>query len=181
MVGIVDKVSESLDPSVTACSVASRDGCQYLNSTPLFENEHKYALEWLPNRVVYYFDDIPIHEYEGIGIPQHTMIVVMAMQMSSGYVDTNIPIPQEYQVNYFRYYKLIDDYCGTDANIQNYTQLNRFVFGVRRNITIGAAESSISLSNADNKTFRASNEITIIGEFTVPLGAELNLIPKLCD
>lgn len=181
--GVWDKVPESTDPNASNCPGVKTFSKEHRHSQPLFEGEHRYAAEWLSDRVILYFDNQPVGIYYGNGIPQYTQYVVLYMQTNTSWVDFDetITSPQDMKVNYFRYYKLIDDYCGTDASIQNNTQLNSFVFGVRRNITIGTGSSSISLSSGDNKTFRATNEITLNGDFTVPLGAELNLIPTPCN
>jgi hypothetical protein len=85
-----------------------------------------------------------------------------------------------YEVDYFRYYQLNTQYCNTDALIANNAQLSAFTYGVRRNITIGNGTSAISLNTGESVTFRATNDVTINGEFTAPLGCELNIIPTPC-
>lgn len=181
--GVHDSDPESTNPNFTDCenSVKIFDN-KYTHSQPLFNSEHIYAVEWLPNKVIYYFDDESIVTYDGAGVPQHSMRVVLSMQTNNSWVDFDetISSPQDFKVNYFRYYRLIDDYCGTDAIIQNNFHLNSFNYGVRRNITIDGS-SPISLSSGDRKVFRASNKITITSDFTVPIGSELYLIPTACN
>jgi len=157
----------------------------FTNSTPLFDNFHKYAVEWLPDRIIFYFDDQPFYfEYNHPKIVMKPQFVVIDQQIDGGlsvpYLNPNTPLPQYMSVDYFRYHELNYSYCGQNATILNNTQLNSFTYGVRQNIIIGNGSSSIFLLGGDNKTFRAINEITINGDFTVPLGSELNLVPTPC-
>ena len=179
--GVWDKVPESTDPNAS-CTAVKTFPMEYNYSQPLFEDEHIYGAEWLPDRVILYFDKQPVGIYYGSGIPQHSQYVVLSQATNNKYADFDetITSPQDFKINYFRYYTLIDDYCEYDASILNNTQLNNFVFGVRRNITFGNGSSTISLTLGNNLTFRATNDITINGDFTVPLGAELSLIPTPC-
>ena len=163
------------------------------NLPPEYEDFHKYAAECLPDRVIYYFDDVPIHTLEGMPYPKTLMRVTICNQLQSGsdYLERkfgienvfkgyNTPWPIYYDVDYFRYYQLNTQYCNTDALIINNTQLSNFVYGVRRNITIGNGSAAISLNSGESVTFRATNDVTINGEFTVPLGSELNIIYTPC-
>jgi beta-glucanase (GH16 family) len=155
----------------------------YTHSQPLFDDYHKYAVEWLPDRIIFYFDDQPFYvEYNHPKMVMQPQYVVIDQQMHNNVsVDPSMPFPQFMNVDYFRYYELNDSYCGQNATILNNSQLNSFSYGIRQNITIGNGSSSVSLSSGDNKTFRATNEITINGDFTVPLGSELNLVPTPCN
>jgi beta-glucanase (GH16 family) len=162
---------------------AKKYGAKYVhNLPPMYENFHKYAAECLPDRIIYYFDDVPIHTVYGMPFPNTLMRVTICSQMNhkdifEGY---NTPWPLYYDVDYFRYYQLNTQYCNTDALIANNTQLSSFIYGVRRNITIGNGTAAISLSVGESVTFRATNNVTINGDFTVPLGCELNIIPTPC-
>jgi beta-glucanase (GH16 family) len=158
------------------------------NLPPLYENFHKFAAECLPDRIIYYFDDVPFHTvYEG-PFPNTLMRVAMINQLRNGiwpqypnvFEGYNTPWPIYFDVDYFRYYQLNIQYCNADALIINNTQLSNFVYGVRRNIIIGNGTAAISLNAGESVTFRATNDVTINGEFTVPLGCELNIIPTPC-
>ncbi len=175
--GVHDMIPESMDTAAPKSQPVKVYSMEHKHIKPLFEDEHTYAAEWLPDRVILYFDDQPVGAYVGDGAPKHLQYVVLSMQANNRWVDFDetIQSPQDMKVDYFRYYQLIDRYCNKDAKIKNNRQLDHFKFGVRRNITIGSG--SVSLSAGDFKTFRASNEMTIDGGFSVPLGAELHLIP----
>ena len=158
----------------------------YTHSQPLFDNYHKYAVEWLPDRIIFYFDDQPFYvEFNHPKMVMEPQFVVIDQQIDGGlpvpYLNPNTPLPQYMSVDYFRYYSLSNNYCNQNATILNNSQLSSFLFAIRKNIFIGNGSSSISLSSGDNITFRATNEIIINGDFTVPLGSELNLIPTPCN
>lgn len=173
--GVWDMEPESTNPNASGCEAIKKFSNSYNHSQPLFNGEHRFAAEWLPNEVIFYFDDNPVATYEGNGVPQFAQYVVLSMQTNNNWVDFDetIDSPQDFKVNYFRYYKLIDDYCGQNALITSNSQLNGFNYGIRENIVI----SNCSLSSGDTKVFRASNQITITSDFTVPVGSELYLIP----
>ncbi|MCL2511181.1 MAG: glycoside hydrolase family 16 protein [Bacteroidales bacterium] len=158
---------------------------------PVYENFHKYAAECLPDRIIFYFDDVPIHTVYKGPFPFTLMRVVICNQLHNGsdrwlsqapnvFKGYNTPWPIHYDVDYFRYYQLNTQYCNTDALIANNAQLASFIYGVRRNITIGNGSAAISLNAGGSVTFRATNDVTINGEFTVPLGCEFNIIPTPC-
>jgi|AntRauTorckE6833_2_1112554.scaffolds.fasta_scaffold00890_7 beta-glucanase (GH16 family) len=158
----------------------------YTHNQPLFDDYHKYAVEWLPNRIIFYFDDQPFYvENNHPKMIMEPQFVVIDQQIDGGlpvpYLNPNTPLPQYMSVDYFRYYSLSSSYCNQNATILNNSQLSSFLFAIRKNIFIGNGSSSISLSSGDNITFRATNEIIINGDFTVPLGSELNLIPTPCN
>lgn len=150
---------------------------------PLFEEFHNYAVEWLPDRIIFYFDYKPFHiEYNHPSMIMQPQFVVIDQQMQRNIpVNINMPFPQFMLIDYFRYYKLIDGFCEQDLVIQNNLQLNNYSWGVYQNITIGNGSNSVFLQNGDHKTFRAVNEIILQGDFTTPIGSELNLIPTPCS
>jgi beta-glucanase (GH16 family) len=155
------------------------------NLPPLSQAYHKYACEWYPNRVIYYFDDVPVaSSFNNPNIPSdgnNTRVVIDNQLLHQSDFNSNTPWPQIYSIDYFHYYQLNMSYCGTDATINSNSDLANFQYGVRRNITIGNGSSSISLNVGDNITLRTSNTLTINGNFTVPLGSVLNIIPTPCQ
>lgn len=152
------------------------------NPTVLCSSYHKYAVEWNTDRVKFYFDDVPYFLIFDT-INMDPMMVVMDFQLAADPTYpfyTGTPFPQYMNIDYFRYYTLKKD-CNTNVIINNNNDLNSFNFAVKHNIQIGNGLSSIYLTSGDIITFRATNEISIYGDFTVPLGSELNLIPTPCN
>ncbi len=171
------------DPDCNIDHVKISGNVWYTHNQPLFEDYHKYAVEWLPDRIIFYFDDQPFYiSYDHPKMDMQPQFVVIDQQIDGNTpLRPNTPLPAFMTVDYFRYYQLNDNFCGANASILNNSQLNSYVYGIRNNIYIGNGSSNITMSSGDVKTFRAKNEITINGEFTVPLGSELNLIPTPCN
>ncbi|MFA5300744.1 MAG: glycoside hydrolase family 16 protein [Lutibacter sp.] len=169
------------DTSINGQAVTK--GFEYRTNPTVFCNSyHKYAVEWNTDRVKFYFDDVPYYEiYDTINMD--TLKVVLDFQLAG---DPDYPFyqgtsfPQYMYIDYFRYYTLKKD-CNINAAINDNQDLSNFNFAVKQNIRIGNGSSYIFLSSGDIVTFRATNEITINGDFTVPLGSELNLIPTPCN
>ena len=155
---------------------------QYNHNQPLFKDYHKYAVEWLPDRIIFYFDDQPFYaQYNHPKMIMKPQYVVIDQQMDKTYnVNSNTPFPQYMLIDYFRYYELNTSFCEQTLSITSNSQLNKHLPGVRKNIIIGDGTNSLYLSNNQSITLRATNEITINGDFIVPIGCELNLIPTPC-
>ncbi len=88
--------------------------------------------------------------------------------------------PDEVVIDYIKVYQLVSD-CETDLNIQNASGFLLYTQGVKHSITIGSA-NGITVPSNINLTMRAEDSITItnVGEFTLPLGAELTLMVHPC-
>ena len=160
---------------------------QYQSSSHLCNGYHKYGVEWNSDRMIFYFDDVPVSaRYNApmfIMDPQRLVIDQQIDILATNGFDAGITFPQYMKVDYFRYYTLIQSGsgCSTSATILNNTDLANYTWGVKSDITFGNGSGTISLSSGDNKTFRASNSITINGEFTVPLGAEFTAVSTPCN
>jgi len=155
----------------------------YNSSVPLFTGFHKYAVEWTPNSMVFFFDDMPfVENYNSPAMIMNPQQVFIDQQLSDSSVHfcDGITFPQYMSVDYFRYYKLNLD-CGTSSVLLTNTDLAAYVYSVKSDITFGNGTNSISLNSTDKKYFRAVNTITINGTFTAPLGSELGLLPTACN
>jgi len=166
---------------------ASCTNCSYNTGQVLFSDFHKYGLEWLPGRVVFYFDDEPyLMSFNDATVADHFMRLVIGAQMltdppsSQCGVKNHSNFPQYFILDYFRFYSLKTD-CNTIASILNNSQLQSFDYKVKKSISIGNPFTPISLTSTNKLTFRATDFISITGEFNAPLGCELNIIPTNCD
>ncbi len=156
---------------------------QYVSTVPLFADFHKYAVEWTSNSIIFFFDDVPFFEnYNNPTMIMYPQKIVIDLQLSDSSVHfcNNIPFPQYYLVDYFRYYTLKQD-CNSSSLMLSNTDLAAYIFSVKSDITFGNGADSITLNTTDVKYFRAVNSITINGTFTAPLGSELGLIPTPCN
>jgi hypothetical protein len=171
---------------IGSCSINKTIQSSYTNSTPLYSAYHKYALEWEQNKMTYLFDDAPIYTSYGnyyIQGLEQTQIAAGLDNLPATYSSLDI-VPAYYYISYFNYYKLNLN-CSNNLTINSQTQLNNYYVSgtaaVQSNITFNAGSSGIILNNDPNYVFRAVNNITINGAFTVPSGTSLTLMPTPCN
>lgn len=70
--------------------------------------------------------------------------------------------------------------CGLNKTYADQTALGNYVPSVYSNLIIGGT-SAITIDSTNNHIYRAVNSITINGDFTVPLGESLELLPTPCN
>lgn len=164
------------------CGVFTAGEAFYNSPVPLFLSFHKYAVEWVPNGIVFFFDDTPyLENYNSPTMKMDPMEILLDLQLedSADHFCDSITFPQFMTLDYFRYYTLKLD-CGTSSILLTNADLAVYKYSVKSDITFGNGTDSIALKNTDVKYFRAANSITINGTFTAPLGCELSLIPTAC-
>jgi beta-glucanase (GH16 family) len=160
---------------------------RYRYNIPSYEPDlthwHVYGLEWSPGRVKWYFDNKLVGSFVGDSIPSAGMNLVLNNAVDSYATPNGVPMtsgfPNEMCIDYVKVSKLKCN-CGTDAVIQNNTQLSAFNFKVYRNITIGGYGYGIDIPSSSHTVFRATNGITINGGFDLPPGSSLELITHPC-
>ncbi|HXB42311.1 MAG TPA: family 16 glycosylhydrolase [Bacteroidia bacterium] len=171
----------------------------------LYSGYHKYAIDFGPNRMVFYFDDVVV--YETYNVPSFSLEGFLQVQLGAGLDNPAYPpspskssyavgdsLLAHFKIDYFYYYKLNFN-CSTSITVTNNTSgsantikltgANAYVPAVYSDISI-APSGSLSLStSSDNSIFRAVNTITISptgsGYFSVPLGETMTLLPTPCD
>lgn len=152
----------------------------YTAETPLFSGYHKYAVEWLPDRIIFYFDDIPYAMYFGHpSLIMEPLRMVIDLQIDSNVMDFNPSItwPQSMRVQYFRFYQLnMQCFNTTVQTFNEFTSIN----GVQASVNVLPSPNGISLPASYDKTIRSTGDIVIQGEFNVPIGSSLKLIPTPC-
>lgn len=153
-------------------------------SVNLCDGYHKYAVEWNSDRVIFYFDDEPVSaSYNNPDFVWPYVRVVIDQQIDGGCpldFHAGTTFPQYMKIDYFRYYTLNKD-CSNDATILDNTALASFTYAIKRNITFSNNINNVSFSSGQKKTFRATDAITVYGNFTVPYGAEVTLMPTPCN
>jgi beta-glucanase (GH16 family) len=140
---------------------------------------HTYALEWSPNRLIFYVDDYPHRIITDHKIFMPVRILLGLNLMGDTPANANIPLPRKMKVDYVSVYRLKKD-CDTELNLCNYNFSN-YDNTVKKKITIGNGSCSNSISVGDNVFLRASEEVLINGDFTVPVGAELFIDVDQCE
>ncbi|PIP54937.1 MAG: hypothetical protein COX07_02635 [Bacteroidetes bacterium CG23_combo_of_CG06-09_8_20_14_all_32_9] len=152
-------------------------------SDPDLTNWHTFGVEWSPKRLVWYFDNKAIGEFYNDSIPSKSMFLMLNYALDDLVMPNNVPIqygfPDSMTIDYVRVNNLK---CGCDTNavIQNNSQLSTFYYSVKKTITVGGYGYNISVPANDKVVFRATDGITINGDFEVPLGSELELITHQC-
>lgn len=149
---------------------------------PDLSDWHVFAAEWSPERLIFYIDNLPFGEINSSSVPSHPMRLKVNYALDNWVIDGE-PIytgfPHDMTVDYVRVNKLKCD-CDADAVIQNNLQLAAYDYKVKKTITVGGYGYSISVPNNDKVVLRATDGITINGDFEVPLGSELDLITHAC-
>lgn len=147
------------------------------NLPDLSLSEHRFAVEWLPNYVCFYFDDQPFNKFcNHFSIPSHPMHVLIDQQISADECApdslTDSSLPQFFSVNWFRYFELEFD-CNTviDSVAGNGFDFTQMDYRVKKSYSIG----NTSVPPDSKVTLRATDTIEINGTFEVPLGSEFIL------
>ena len=145
---------------------------------------HKFAVQWDPHRIIYYFDDVTtsaIYDPSGDSIPQNAMTLYFNFCVDpwAAYLpanwnnDTtyfNLPHhgdktpthwPQYLEINYVHYYTL-NQACGTDLTICTPTDYS--ARKVQKSITVGEGTCTPDFNGADTAhsyTLRAVNYVIL--------------------
>jgi beta-glucanase (GH16 family) len=143
---------------------------------------HKYAVEWLPDHMVFYYDDEPwFSVFNNSSIPTHGIDNLDGVDGLTVYCDLQInnednnppddttDLTQTYRVDYIRFYELDETFINTDIIVNS---TNKDLASVYKTISF---QSGIVLAANDHLTFRATDYITISNDFTAPLGTEMTL------
>jgi hypothetical protein len=156
----------------------------YSSNEPDLTNWHKFGMEWSPKRVAWYFDDKQVGCYIGDSTPSLPMTILVNNAVDTWAYDINKnPIstgfPDSMIIDYVKVYKL-KKACSTSQTIQNNSQFASFNYKVYNTITIGGYGYDITIPSNSRTVFRATNNITINGNFSLPLGSTLELITQPC-
>lgn len=145
---------------------------------------HTYGLEWSPRRVVFYCDNKNIGTFSGDSLPACNMYLMLNYALDNWVFNYYGPItsdfPNDMTIDYVKVYKLKTGGCSTDALIQNNSQLSSFDYRVKKSINAGGYGNDITISSNSKVVLRATDGITINGNFEVQAGSELELITHPC-
>ncbi|HXB12540.1 MAG TPA: glycoside hydrolase family 16 protein [Bacteroidia bacterium] len=176
-----------------SCPVTTNTTDQYVPITglPLLSSAfHKYAIEWAPDRMIYYFDDVAVrtvYDPTGVLIPQHAMAVILNFAVDPYYAflpsDWNNPgiygtpvhhgdhsptlYPAYFEIDYLRYYKLNAD-CSTNLTICT-PSTDYSSRAVEKSISTGGSCSPTfnPSTTASSWTLRATDDILIDSGTTI--------------
>jgi hypothetical protein len=175
----------------SSCSATTNSG-QSITGLPLLSTTwHKYAVEWGPDRIIWYFDDTPvrtIYDPTGSTVPQNAMAVFLNLSISQYFAylpsDWNEPtffggpppvhgdndptsFPQYFKINYLHYYKL-NTACSNDLTICT-PSTDYASRAVERSITTGGSCSPTfnPTTTSSSYTLRATDYITLDAGTTI--------------
>jgi len=172
------------NPAANCTTYSTTDALLNIYGLPtLSSNWHKYAIEWSRDRIIWYFDDVPvrtIYDASGATVPQYPMAVVLnfaidpwSAMLPSNWDDPFIftgspqhqyipPVswPQTFEINYLKYYKLATD-CST--NLTNLCTPAGYDRAVKSSIATDAACTPTfnQTTPATSYTLRAVNHVTL--------------------
>lgn len=141
---------------------------------------HRYAIEWLPDRLVFYLDGEPfyrIHASEGKTLPtlqNPNLYIDLQIQsvcspsITNGYLGS-------FDINLFGYYELNLDCITVVNDIGNF---NTYEYAVKKSISLGGATTIPTNSKI---TLRATDFLQLNAGFEIPLGSEFVLYQSDCN
>lgn len=146
-------------------------------------NWHRWGVEWLPDRLTYYYDGIPVHTIRK-KVPSHDK-PKLYLDLEVDASCTN-PTNQSnffigsFQINYFRYYTpatcsgVIDEIHGDGYNFTSWDNSinNVKVYCIFKNTSIPTGSTTI---------IRTSDYVELKENFTVPYGSTLEINPTHCQ
>lgn len=159
----------------------------YSPSNQPITNFNKYAVEWSPNLLIWYFNDIPFRELyfdERIPSVDHTQIH-LTIGRHPGYATGTPAIanPCTMQVNHVKVWELsAAANCTTSTshlNITSQTNLNNYDHKVRYSVKVNPT-TSVAVPNNSNVVFRAKNHIEITKNFSVDVGESATFLIHGC-
>lgn len=155
-------------------------GCAYAfgenTAVPYYPGTYrKYAIEWTPMTITWYVDDQVVRVAQNPGVNDAVRIILgnqmFADMATQSYMFHSSEFPAEMKVDYVKFYTLSSD-CGNSINSCSY-DLATHDDKVKYEIAIGGLGCSNAVANGDNVSLRATQGISLEGDFTVPLGASL--------
>lgn len=146
---------------------------------------HTFGLEWLPDRLLWYFDGAVVNEYyDRDSIPSGLMAVKANYSIDRFALENHINhLPPAWRdtdtmvIDYIKVYQLNAD-CEEDCLITRATQLDS-IRSMKRTITFCSTDSTLVVPSSTVQTIRAE-EITLNGMLEIASGAQLAFVTSLC-
>ena len=149
---------------------------------------HTYSCEWMPDHVYWYLDGQLVNSYYNVAhIPRHPLTLKANYAINRYALDNynNNGNPEwldsdTMTIDYIKAYQLDWD-CESDAVITCQSDLNSFVFKVKKTVSITSYNGSITLGNTEKATFRVTDSFELSGPFQADSGCELTVIKQDCQ
>lgn len=114
-----------------------------------------YGLEWTPNKIIWYVNDIMVRNSPNPGIVDPVRIIFNLAITPWRAPDDTTPFPSTMHIDYFKFYQLAQDSPIPDT------------------LTLGGEGRDSIIAPFTSVSYRAKEEISIEGAFYVPLGASV--------
>lgn len=194
-IGVQDKYAMTTNWHNAGDNTGTIDG-RKINFINDYTQPHRYAVEWTPNKVIWFVDDQIVRieqnpkDFEHI---HHSLRVLLDNTLNS-----TVAYPSAYDpgynaaqaldyfhdlnsasmyVEWISYYTMVND-CGTELTIGNDAQLNAYDSKVKKWIRVDG--SPVTVSSNSPRSLRASEKICIEGEFEVPIGQDFYMDVNNC-
>ncbi|MBL1233374.1 MAG: glycoside hydrolase family 16 protein [Flavobacteriales bacterium] len=163
-----------------------------------YTNWHTYAIDWTPNKIIWYVDGEVIrilinpNQANG-GFHNETSIILnlalnpwVAYPDTYTYPDTNYYSATNFlnasmEVEYISYYKLDMSECHIPVYYNSTLGLNSYNNKVKKSITIGNVTAPFSSNSNSPTILRATEHITLDKGFEIPIGEELYIDVNSCN
>jgi beta-glucanase (GH16 family) len=138
---------------------------------------HKYAIDWSPGKVDFYFDNSIIREVLTSLVPDHPMDLYFNLAISNYEPpDINTIFPNAFEINYFHYYNKVYGPCSAEVTDQSNINFNTFNYSDKKSIRIYNSK----VPSSGSITLRANDFIEFPYSFEVPVGVTFNAITIKC-
>jgi beta-glucanase (GH16 family) len=132
---------------------------------------HVWGLEWTPNTLIWYVDNIPFRTepYRSQGTLDQKFHLILNFALDGDYgPDGTTPFPSNMVVDYVKVYTLKQS-CSSVINQCSYN-FNVPDSYVRSQINIGGQNCTNNVPTGINVILRAAQQISINGQFSIPVG-----------
>lgn len=141
-------------------------------------NWHTYGLEWSPSKLIWYLDGVPIRIFPNHGIVDPVRLILGVGLLPNVNLN-NMNFPYKMYTDYIKVYNLKKD-CSITLNLCNYW-FPSYNYRVKKEIIIGNGTCSNTIFNGQNIILRASEGITINGDFTIQQGGQVYIDANPCN
>ena len=117
------------------------------------ENYLVYGLEWTPEKIIWYVNGKMVRNSANPGIVDPVRIIFNLAITPWEAPDHTTPFPSSMHIDYIKFYQM-----GSEATLPD-------------TLRLGGKGGGSEMAPFDNKSYRARDEISIEGDFYVPLGA----------
>lgn len=145
---------------------------------PDYTQYHRYGIEWTPSKLIWYIDDRIVRVSPNIGLDHIEQIIFNVAISNYTAVSPSTVFPSAMYVDYVKLYNTRNE-CSTIINTCSFN-FATYTESVKKSITIGGSGCANSVPVNTSQFLRATDGITINGDFTVPLGAALYLDANAC-